>query len=464
METDYLIVGAGAVGLAFADTLLDQTNAHITIVDRHGKPGGHWNDAYSFVTLHQPSAFYGVNSMPLGQDRIDQTGINQGLYELASGPEVSGYFEKVMNQRLLASGRVSYFPMSDYLGAGRFVSLLSGKETEVHIRKKTVDATYFKTSVPSTHKPKFGVEPGVDFVPLNELPHLWKRSQGMPKHFVIVGAGKTGMDAACWLLASGADPDTISWIMPRDSWLLNRRKTQPGIDFFDETIAGQADMMEACALASDVDDLFDRLEACGVMLRIDPTVRPTIHRYATVSTGEVAQLARIKNVIRKGRVSLISPTKVVLDGGEEHFGKDTLFIDCSATAVEDSPAVPVYQGDLIVPQMIRIPQPAFSAALAAYVEANYEDDATKNGLCGSVPLPRTLDMYPRAVLGNMMNQMAWGQDPKLRDWIRESRLDGFGKVIAAISPEDSARMAVLKKFRQFAMPAAANLTKLIPPS
>lgn len=464
METDYLIVGAGAVGLAFADTLLDETDAHITIVDRHGKPGGHWNDAYSFVTLHQPSAYYGVNSLPLGQDKIDQTGINQGLYELASGPEVSGYFEKVMNQRLLASGRVSYFPMSDYLGAGRFISLLSGKETEVHIRKKTVDATFFKTTVPSTHKPKFVVEEGVDFVPLNELPHLWKRSQGMPKHFVIVGAGKTGMDAACWLLASGADPDSISWIMPRDSWLLNRRKTQPGIDFFDETIAGQADMMEACALASDVDDLFDRLEACGVMLRIDPNVRPTIHRYATVSTGEVEQLARIRNVIRKGRVSSISLTKVVLEGGEEVFGKDTLFIDCSATAVEDRPAVPVYQGDLIVPQMIRIPQPAFSAALAAYVEAHYEDDATKNGLCGSIPLPRTLDMYPRAVLGNMMNQMAWGQDPKLREWIRESRLDGFGKVIAAISPEDSAKVAVLKKFRQFAMPAAANLTKLIPAS
>lgn len=464
METDYLIVGAGAVGLAFADTLLDQTEAHITIVDRHGKPGGHWNDAYSFVSLHQPSAFYGVNSLPLGQDRIDETGINQGMYELASGPEVSGYFEKVMNQRLLASGRVSYFPMSNYLGDGRFVSLLSGKETQVHIRKKTVDATYFGTTVPSTHRPKFAIEEGVDFVPLNELPHLWKRSQGMPKHFVIVGAGKTGMDAACWLLASGADPDSISWIMPRDSWLLNRRKTQPGLDFFDETIAGQADMMEACAEAKDVDDLFDRLEACGVMLRIDPNVRPTIHRYATVSTGEVEQLARIKNVIRKGRVISISPTKVVLEGGEEVFGKDTLFIDCSATAVEDRPAVPVFQGDTIVPQMIRIPQPAFSAALAAYVEANYEDDATKNGLCGSIPLPRTLPMYPRAVLGNMMNQMAWGQDPKLREWIRESRLDGFGKVIASVDPNDQDKMAVLKKFRKFAMPAAANLTKLIPPS
>ncbi|MCA3696638.1 FAD/NAD(P)-binding protein [Aquidulcibacter sp.] len=464
METDYLIVGAGAVGLAFADTLLDQTKAHITIVDRHGKPGGHWNDAYSFVSLHQPSAFYGVNSLPLGQDRIDETGINQGLYELASGPEVSGYFEKVMNQRLLASGRVSYFPMSNYLGDGRFVSLLSGKETEVHIRKKTVDASYFGTTVPSTHRPKFAIEEGVDFVPLNELPHLWKRSQGMPKHFVIVGAGKTGMDAACWLLASGADPDSISWIMPRDSWLLNRRKTQPGLDFFDETIAGQADMMEACAEAKDVDDLFDRLEACGVMLRIDPNVRPTVHRYATVSTGEVAQLARIKHVIRKGRVISISPTLVVLEGGQERFGENTLYIDCSATAVEDRPAVPVFQDGLIVPQMIRIPQPAFSAALAAYVEANYEDDTTKNGLCGSIPLPRTLDMYPRAVLGNMMNQLAWSQDPKLRDWIRESRLDGFGKVIASVDPNDHDKMAVLKKFRKFAMPAAANLTKLIPPS
>jgi hypothetical protein len=341
METDYLIVGAGAVGLAFADTLLAETDAHITIVDRHGKPGGHWNDAYSFVSLHQPSAFYGVNSLPLGHDRIDETGINQGLYELASGPEVSGYFEKVMNQRLLASGRVQYFPMSNYQGDGCFVSLLSGKEARVHIRKKTVDATYFGTTVPSTHKPQFAVEPDVDFVPLNELPHLWKRSQGMPKHFVIVGAGKTGMDAACWLLASGADPDSISWIMPRDSWLLNRRKTQPGIDFFDETISGQADMMEASALATDVDDLFDRLEACGVMLRIDPNVRPTLHRYATVSTGEVAQLARIKNVIRKGRVTSISPSSVVLEGGQETFGEGTLFIDCSATAVEDRPAVPV---------------------------------------------------------------------------------------------------------------------------
>ena len=56
-ETDYLIIGAGATGLAFADTLIVETIAHVPLVDRQGKPGGHWNVAYAFVTLHQPSSF-----------------------------------------------------------------------------------------------------------------------------------------------------------------------------------------------------------------------------------------------------------------------------------------------------------------------------------------------------------------------------------------------------------------------
>ena len=73
IEADYVVVGAGAMGMAFTDTLLDETDASVAMVDAHHRPGGHWNDAYPFVRLHQPSAFYGVDSAPLGKDRIDET-------------------------------------------------------------------------------------------------------------------------------------------------------------------------------------------------------------------------------------------------------------------------------------------------------------------------------------------------------------------------------------------------------
>ncbi len=463
IETDYLVVGAGAVGLAFADTLLSETQAHITIVDRHGKPGGHWNDAYSFVALHQPSAFYGVNSLQLGSGHIDTIGVNAGLNELASGPEVSGYFDTVMRQRLLPSGRVRYLPMSDYLGAkgnvSRVVSLLSGAETNV-TAKKIVDATYYGTTVPSTHTPKFAVAEGVQLVTPNALPHLWQAKGTKPKRFVILGAGKTAMDVGVWLLGSGAAPDAIQWVMPRDSWLLNRLRTQPGIEYFDATIGGQVAQMQAFAESESVEEVFARLEAAGVMLRIYPDQQPTMFHYATISEGEVAELQRITDVVRMGRVQLIGTDAMVLDQGSVPVAPDTLFIDCTASAVEVRPALPIFDGTRITPQLVRVPQPAFSAALVAYVEAHYPDDAAKNALCRTVPFPETLGHYPMCNIVNMMNQFAWSLDKALSRWIRDSRLDGFGKVIAAVKPDDAAKVELLTKFRSTAMAAMVNLQKL----
>jgi cation diffusion facilitator CzcD-associated flavoprotein CzcO len=125
-EADYLIVGSGAVGMAFADILLTESDASIVIVDKHHKPGGHWNVAYPFVTLHQPSAFYGVSSRELSGGNIDKVGLNKGLNELASGAEVSAYFDNVMREQFIPSGRVKYFPMCDYKGNGLFESMLTG--------------------------------------------------------------------------------------------------------------------------------------------------------------------------------------------------------------------------------------------------------------------------------------------------------------------------------------------------
>ena len=95
LTAGYLVVGGGAMGMAFTDVLMSETDATVVMVDRHHQPGGHWNNAYPFVRLHQPSAFYGVNSKDLGSDTIDATGWNKGLYELATSSEVCAYFDQV---------------------------------------------------------------------------------------------------------------------------------------------------------------------------------------------------------------------------------------------------------------------------------------------------------------------------------------------------------------------------------
>jgi NAD(P)-binding Rossmann-like domain len=468
IETDYLVIGAGTAGLAFADSLLDHGDAHITIVDRHGKPGGHWNDAYSFVTLHQPSAFYGVNSTELGSRGKDVMGPNKGMYELASGPEVVGYFDRVMNQRLLPSGRVGYHPVCNYLGeeAGvhRFESALSGEQTQVVVRKKLVDATYYSPSVPSTHTPKFKVADGARLVPPNALPHLGHgpTAAKLPKQYVIVGAGKTAMDAGVWLINAGAKPDAIHWVMPRDSWLVNRVTTQPGPEFFDEAIGGQAKQMEAFAKATDTADLFARMEACGALLRIHTDHTPSMFHLATITPGEIEILRRIKNVIRLGRVNAIESDALILDQGRVALNAaDTLYIDCTASAVEARKDQPIFQGNKIVLQLVRLPQPAFSAALVAYVEAHYDADSKKNQLCGTVPFPHSLEDYPKSIVANMWNQFNWGQDKALRAWIRESRLDGFTRLMSGIAPDDTHKQATVARLRENAMAAMANLPKVI---
>ena len=47
--------------------------------------------------------------------------------------------------------------------------------------------------------------------------------------------------------------------------------------------------------------LFARLEARELLLRIDPSVQPTTYRCAVVSTTELAQLRRVRDVVRMVR-------------------------------------------------------------------------------------------------------------------------------------------------------------------
>jgi hypothetical protein len=453
--TDYLIIGSGAVGMTFADQLLTDTNANIVIVDRHHMPGGHWNDAYSFVRLHQPSAFYGVGSSQLGSNRIDVSGLNRGYYELASGAEIVSYFDKLMQERFLPSGRVQYFPMCDYLGDGRFVSLLSGAIQQVAF-KRLVHATFLDTQVPSTHTPSFQVAEHVKLVTPNLLPI------SAPGHqrYAILGGGKTGMDVGIWLLQMGVRPENIRWIMPRDSWLQNRDTTQPGDAFFARTVGGMAHRFEAAAEATSVADLFERLEQRGQMLRIDRTVLPTVYRGATLSLLEVEALSKIKDVVRKGRVRRIERDTIVLEEGTVDASPGDLFVDCTAKAFSRRAQVPVFNADNITLQIVRFGGLCFSAAFIAHVEAGYADDAIKNDLCAPISTPDVAADWLRDMISDLRNGQRWAAEKALRPWVAEHRLSGAGfpDTGTASSPEG---ISILQRLRIARPRAAANLARLV---
>ncbi len=450
-ETDYLIVGAGAVGMAFADTLMDEDpDCHITIVDKHAKPGGHWNDAYSFVTLHQPSASYGVNSMELCPDRVDTHGHNAGMYPLAKHSEILAYYSRLMSERFIPSGRVSYHPLTEYRGAEgsehTVRGILSGEESTVHVRRKLVDGTWFQTSVPSTHTPAFDIADGTRFAIPGDLPRLWNQADNLPDHYMIIGAGKTAMDTGVWLLEAGVQPEKIGWVRPRDSWMFNRKLLQPGKHRIEGLIEFQLALVEEAATSNSGDEMFAKLDQRGTMLRIDPEVTPKMFHFAVISETEVEMLRQISEVYRQGRVTAIGPDAMHFADETVAVPDNTLFIDCTASAVPFENRLntrPFFADDVITIQLAQSPFVVYSAALAAFVEANFDDDMEKNALCPPSPLTDTTDTYPYAVMANLMSTAILSANDKVNAFNARSRLHPTGPAIAQMIADNDPRLATL---------------------
>lgn len=451
LEADYLVVGAGAAGMAFTDALIDHADVNVVMVDRRHGAGGHWLDAYPFVRLHQASAFYGVASTRLGDGRIQQVGPEAGLHERAMAPEVCAYYAQVLRDRMLASGKVSFYPNCEYLGDGRFESRASGKRYEVGGRRRIVDARYLSPEIPARTPAPFGVADGARVVAVNELVGL----DGPPKQFVIVGSGKTATDACIWLLDNGVDPDAICWVRPRDPWMLNRAFVQPNPAVF---IGMAADIVEAAAAAASPDDLFLRLEQAGVMLRIDGSVVPTMAKTPTLAQWELDRLRTIEHVVRLGYIKHVEPTRLVLAEGEVATARDAVIVHCAASGLRYPPLVPIWGSEAITLQPIRSGFPCFGAALAGYVEATVDDDDEKNRLCPPSPLSNTpADWARMQVLGNRA-AVSFASDPDIKAWADRVALNP-----ARIPPElaDSAELtAAVGRFRKNVGAGMARMVEL----
>jgi hypothetical protein len=308
--------------------------------------------------------------------------------------------------------------MCDYIGDQRFRSRLNGETSEVAVRRRVVDATYIASRVPATDPPPFAIAAGVRCVPVGGLAGVTERPAG----YVIIGAGKTALDACCWLLDQGTSPDAITWIRPRDSWILNRAYYQPR-DSARKTFEGVVLELEIVAASESVDEIYERLEADELVFRIDPNVRPTMMKGGTISRGELDQLRRIENVVRLGHVQRLEPDRIVLDDGTVPTSPDHVHVHCAAFGLSHNPPVPIFADDGITVQAVTRGSITLSAALIGFLEASGRTTAEKNRLCSPNALMETPFDFLRFLLMGMHTELQWADAPDLNEWMERSRLN-----------------------------------------
>jgi len=448
VDADYLVVGAGATGMAFTDSLIAHSDARVAIVDRRADAGGHWRDAYSFVRLHQASSFYGVASMPLGGGRLQLDGPEAGLHERATGDEICAYYDGV-RERLSASGQVEFFFACDYVGDGRFARPAGRQHYAVAENCRIVDARYLAPTIPADTPPPFDASDEAAVVPVGKLPRVAESAS----HFVIVGSGKTATDAVVWLLKQGFDSDTLTWVRPREPWMLNRSRVQPEPAIFRRL---GADVLSAAVGADSFDDVFLRLEEAGVMLRIDPTVTPTMAKAPTLGTWELDLLRSVENVVRLGHVTGVSGTRMTFEAGGMLLSPGSAIVHCAADGLPRAPLVPIWGVDTITLQPIRAGFPCFGAALAGYIEATRDDDVTKNALGPPNRYGNTLSEWAEMTVRGSRATASFLAEPDIGEWADSVALnpartavadDGVAEQLLRDAPAGLSRLAELAGVR-----------------
>ncbi|WP_392543046.1 NAD(P)-binding protein [Oryzobacter telluris] len=452
LEADYLVVGAGATGMAFTDALVAGSEARVVIVDRRSAPGGHWRAAYPFVRLHQASQFYGVASTMLGGGDVQTQGPEAGLHQRADRDTICAYYDEVL-ARLVGSGRVELLAGSEHVGAGRVRSLATGETTEVTGvggPTRLVDARYRSPVVPSESARRYAVADDARVVPVNALPDV-----ADAPHVAVLGSGKTATDAIVHLLGRGVDPDAITWVRPREPWMLDRARIQPDPATY---LAMVGDLMEAAARAVTLDRLFEDLEEAGIMLRIDRSRTPTMAKAPTLGRWELDLLRGVEHVVRLGHVRSAHRDRLELEGGTVALPPGAVVVDCAADGLPDRPPIPVWAPDRITPQPIRAGFPCFGAALVGHVEGSGRDDDEKNRLCAPTPFGNSLRQWARMNADGARGSGVFMAEPDIAAWVASNPLNP-----SRVAPSEAGRAdvrAALDRVREHSPAGIARLDAL----
>ena len=462
--------------MAFCDTLLHHTSTSSTpptviLVDKHDRPGGQWNDSYSFVALHQPSRGYGVES-----ERLEPVGDPNADTHRATRDEILDYYSAV--QRKLEArfnfrfvGGIS-FDMNQLGGSGsEGVYQLQSKSSDgtastsnIRVRKKVVDARYLEPDLPIFVGPKFTYDDAVvKCIPVNELPMV---KSG--KHYAVIGGGKTGMDAITYLQTEAkVVPSNITWVVPNDAWITARGNIGSCMEFLHtctRLAKDQSSDTTALKWAVLAPDFFQKgfleWEKTGRVYRLHEDALPTKFKDATLCKREMDIIQKVTNVIsHHGRITSISDsgamnfedgTVVPLSDGQSL--AHTVFVHCSAGAFNyskhpNNESPPVY-GDnvLTIQDVYGTPGFCFVGSLFGRLEAMGDEisDDEKNSMCLAPQAGASEAVSPLGPSGGdigtisenhglvqrVRNLEKWLNVPEIKGWLEGHRLFNLGHLEA----------------------------------
>ena len=465
LTCDYLVVGAGTACLSFVDVVLARRKeATFVIVDRLSAPGGHWTMAYPYVRLHQPSAYYGVNSLPLSKtDKKGNEPFDQNIR--ASAKEICDYFRKVVDN-FEATGRVKTYFETNYEGEARDEnekrnvdsnSYSDPKAKITHIITTKDGETIFvdctkvvrcesNVVVPSMRDSlPFPIDDSAEWVNPNKLPDILG-SNLLHNNYLVVGGGKTGVDAVIYLLKSGkVTHDQITWIVPRPSWYFVstylQSKDRPGKLFWKDAVEN---ILKPLLNANSSKEAFLNMEKRGVTQRVDPNDGhfPLIFKGATVSQDDMDNLRKIRNIVKlKGRVTSITDREVIFANGAHSIPfspSNTLVIDCT---VEETYGYMKFGEDFqfFNPHKIRLGpftsmfNPSHTCAQVGFLESVYCDtaagDEMKNSFLFFPPWisqgrdDNFLAYFLLSFYAQQRTDFAFEKCPDYQKWVLKARTD-----------------------------------------
>jgi hypothetical protein len=195
--------------------------------------------------------------------------------------------------------------------------------------------------------------------------------------------------------------------------MMNRARIQPDPAIF---LGAAADIMQAAAAATSVEDLFLRLEDAGVMLRVDRSVMPAMAKAPTLATWELDELRTLENVVRRGHIESVARGKLTFADGSVDVADDALVVHCAADGLKYPPRVPVWRPEDITLQPIRAGFPLFGAALVGYVEATRADDDEKNRLCPPSFYGNSLAEWAGMNVVGARAVMSFTAEPDIKEW------------------------------------------------